>query len=166
MKRLLTLTTLLILATPLSAMAWTATTEGPDVFGNTKVFASSGGRRDTLVVQCDQKEQLLIAIIYPKKKFENIPEAPATLLIKASDGAPVSLSANMRSWNDNFYGVSASGRTKELVGIVRAIGAAKRKIQVGIEVGGIQQSSTFSSRGSTKAMNKVIKGCKLDQITE
>ena len=147
-----------------AAWAWSATVDGPDVFGVTKVIATEGSGREGIVVQCDSKDQLHIATIFRKKEFEDIPEFPATLLIKVGEAEPFKLGATLRTWNDNYGGIVVSGRTPELVAVVKAISTAKSKINVGYEIGGEQFSATFGARGSTSAMQKAINGCKLTDI--
>jgi hypothetical protein len=146
---------------PAVAFAWNATVEGPDVFGVTKVIASEGNQRELLVVQCDSKDALHIAYIFAKKEFEDLPTAPATLLVQANGDEPHKLDATLRVWNDNYGGVVASGRDADLLAVLKKIGAAKGKVNVGYEAKGHQWSASFSSRGSTKAIERVIEGCKL-----
>ncbi|MER9791516.1 hypothetical protein [Mesorhizobium sp. M0213] len=144
--------------------AWQASTEGPDVFGVTKVIATEGGPHDSLVVQCDSKETLFVAYVLRKKEFEDVPEAPATLYIQGSGGTPLKLEATMRTWNDNYAGVVAVGRSPELMAAIQEIKNSKAKVNVGYEIGGNQDSASFSSRGSTTAMQRVIDGCRLSDI--
>jgi hypothetical protein len=147
-----------------AANAWSASVDGPDVFGNIKVIATEGSGRDAIVVQCDSKEELYVAFIKRKKEFEEIPELPASLLIQVNSGEPLRLSATLRSWNDNYMGFVATGREPALVQAINAIKGASGRINVGAEVSGNQVSATFGSRGSTSAMNKVIASCKLNAI--
>ncbi|OBQ83759.1 hypothetical protein A9K71_23350 [Mesorhizobium sp. WSM3873] len=65
------------------SLAWQANTEGPDVFGITKVIATEGSLRDSLVVQCDSKDTLFVAYIMRKKEFDEVPEGPATCSFRA-----------------------------------------------------------------------------------
>ena len=52
-----------IVANPAFA-EWDVRVEGPDVFGNTKVMAGTAGASESMVVQCDQKEEFFIAYIF------------------------------------------------------------------------------------------------------
>ena len=143
---------------------WSSQVTGPDVFGNTRVVASSGGLRESLIVQCDSKDVLLLAYAFRAKEFERARALPATLLIQ-SDAAPVKLQAELRTWNDNYWAVVASGRTMELMGVVTSLASARGKINVGAEVNGNQLSETFGSQGSRNAIAAVVRGCKLDSGT-
>lgn len=143
---------------------WFANIEGPDVFGNVTVIAQTGNERDGFVVQCDQQDQLILAYVIRIKEFESINPAPAELLIQADTNPPKSLSAELGGWNNNFAGVSVRGRTSELVDIVRMIGSAKSKINIGVIINGNRMSESFDSGGSTSAMKTVITGCKLGDI--
>jgi hypothetical protein len=148
------------------AHAWDANVEGPDVFGVTKVIASVGGLRDGMVVQCDSKEDLFIAFIFRKKEFEDVAAGPATLYLQGASSEPLKLPAELRAWNDNYGGVVASGRDPQIFAAIKEIQEARSKLNVGFEIGGSQNSASFGSRGSTKAMEKVIQGCKLADIAK
>jgi hypothetical protein len=138
--------------------------EGPDVFGATKAWAIEDGSQDSLVVQCDSEDDLYIAYITPKKPFEEIPTVPATLYIQASGEAPLQLDAVLRSWNDNYAGVVASGRDPQLIAVLREIEVAKSKINVGYDISGNRDSSSFGSRGSTQAMKSLFDACQLSDV--
>lgn len=146
------------------SFAWQASTEGPDVFGVTKVIATENGLRDSLVVQCDSKESLFVAYILRKKEFEDVPEGPATLYLQGSSGSPLKLAATIRTWNDNYAGVVAVGRVPEVMAAIQEIKNSKAKVNVGYDIAGNQASASFGSRGSTAAMQRVIDGCKLSDI--
>ncbi|QOF70686.1 hypothetical protein IG197_23260 [Aminobacter sp. SR38] len=148
------------------ALAWDANVEGPDVFGVTKVIATVGGLRDGMVVQCDSKEDLFVAFIFRKKEFEDVTSGPATLYLQGASSEPLKLPAELRAWNDNYGGVVVSGRDPQVLAAVKEIQEARSKLNVGFEVGGSQNSASFGSRGSTKAMEKVIQGCKLGDLTK
>jgi hypothetical protein len=144
---------------------WSAMVEGPDVFGNTKVIATESGFNEGMVVQCDQQKDLFVALLFRKKKFEEIGGADTELLIQTVEGGtPIKLPAALRAWNDDFAGIVASGRSPELVAVLRAISAAKSKINVGAVVRGNQISSSFGAQGSKNAMEKAIKACKLEEL--
>jgi hypothetical protein len=151
----------LLSVTSNSALAWVTNVEGPDVFGNTKVTISSGELSENLVVQCDQKEELSLAYIFQKKEFQKIPETAATLYIQTGKEPPIKLEATVRGWNKDYAGVVASGRTFEIMGVIKAIGAAKGRIQIGVEAHGNRMSGSVNSHGSTKAIKILIKTCKL-----
>ncbi len=162
LTRLLSICALTMLAGP--ALAWEVHVEGPDVFGTTKVSASEHSGYQRLVVHCDSKDVLIVAIIARKKEFDETPSGDGKLLIQVDAATPVTLNAVRRSWNDNFGGVVAEGRTLELLAIVKAIQGGKARINTGIEIDGIQSSATFSASGSTAAMAKAIDGCGLTSI--
>lgn len=143
------------------AYAWDAMVNGPDVFGDTTVIAGEQGLQSGIVVQCSTKGELFIALISPKKAFEEVPEADATLYIAATPNAPTKLAARIKSWNDNFAGVVSTGSPSDLLPVLTAIRDAKSKIQAGAEIGGNRVSDSYSSGGSKSAMIKAIEGCKL-----
>jgi hypothetical protein len=108
---------------------------------------------------------LFVALLFRKKKFEEIGGADTELLIQTVEGGtPIKLPAALRAWNDDFAGIVASGRSPELVAVLRAISAAKSKINVGAVVRGNQISSSFGAQGSKNAMEKAIKACKLEEL--
>jgi hypothetical protein len=148
---------------PASAQ-WDARVEGPDVFGNVKAFATTIGAGESIVIQCDQKEDLFVAYVFRKKPFEDIPNVPAELLVQADGGTPLKLVATLRSWNDNYGGVVASGRAIEQLTALRLIASARGKTNVGAVIFSKQISSSFSSQGSRSAMERSIKSCKLDDL--
>ena len=143
---------------------WNARVEGPDVFGNVKAFATTTGSDESMVVQCDQKDDLFVAFVFRKKPFEEMPSLPAELLVQVDGGTPLKLVATLRSWNDNYGGVIASGRAIEQLTALRLIASARGKINVGAVIFGKQISSSFSSQGSKSAMERSIKSCKLDNL--
>ncbi len=145
---------------------WTANVSGPDVFGNTTVLAMVEGRRDALAIQCNQKDQLILAYIFQIKQFENVTSAPAELLIQINGGSPRTFSATLGQWNDSFGSVSMTGRQPDVAEVVRALGAAKGVVNVGIVVRGQQDSASFDSIGSADAINKVVKNCQIDKILD
>ena len=144
---------------------WTTKVEGPDVFGNTKVHAIAASNiNESLVIQCDQKDDLHIALLFRKKEFDKLPTVPAELLVQADNGQPVKLSAVLRTWNDNYGGIVAEGSSAELVAILRTIALARGKINLGAVVNGNQICASFGSQGSRAAMEKAIKSCKLEEL--
>ena len=128
---------------------WATRIDGPDVFGNMKVLANSGGIWNGIVVQCNQKDELILAFVFRKKEFEEWKPRPAEFFIQADSGTPKRFDASVQSWNDNFAGVLVYGRTPELVEVIRMIGAAQSKINIGWIVDGKQWSESVSSAGST-----------------
>ena len=144
-----------------SALAWDAVVDGPDVFGKTKVVASEGAYNNGLVIQCNSDSELFFAFIQKKKEFDKTPEAPAKLLVKASEASPVSFDATVRDWNDNYIGVVVAGRADDLVKVLDLIGSAKGKIEVGYDVGGVQESASFGSHNSTRTIQTVFDKFKL-----
>jgi hypothetical protein len=155
---------LLCMGTQETHAEWTAKVEGPDVFGNTKVIAGTAGRSDSLVIQCDQKDDLYIAFLFRKKEFDKIPNVSADLLLQSEGGQPMKMSAMLRTWNDNYAGIVVVGRSAENVAVLRTIASALGKINVGAVVNGNQMSAAFGSQGSRSAMDKAIKSCKLDDL--
>ena len=159
--RFVALVGLIAMAEPSLADEWVAKVDGPDVFGNTKVFAAQSGAQANLVVRCDQKDSLFIAMIFRKKEFDKVAAIPAELLIQTNGGAPTKLKSMLRNWYDNYGGVVSDSRD-EVIQVIQAIGADRGKINVGADIAGNQASETFSSQGSKSAMERVIKSCKLD----
>jgi len=145
--------------------AWSAKTFGPDVFGQTTVVAESGGEDESLVVQCDDQGKLFIAFIFTKKKFDEVQTLPADLLIQVDNGTPIHLGAETRSWNDDYAGVVAEGRTSASISGLKAIGGARTSLNAGVVVGDHRESATFSSAGSTEAIEEAFRGCKLGAET-
>ena len=146
-----------------ASYAWEATINGPDVFGKTKVVATEGRGRTSLIIQCDSDSELYLAYIFEKKKFDDINDTPAKLYVKTSPSGPTVLDAQMRDWNDNYAGIVVTGRTKELIEVIALIGNAKAKIEVGYEVLGFQESDSFSSNRSQKTVKTVFDKCKIEK---
>ena len=88
--------------------------------------------------------------------------------MKVDSGTVQKFDAQIVPWNSRDMGVVFTGRTPELVALIRSIGKAKHAINVGIEEDGSHAGSTgtFGVRGATSAMNTVIKNCNLDQIKD
>ena len=141
--------------------AWFTKTDGPDVFGQTKVIVATSGDQDSMVIQCDDQDKLFVALIFPKKKFDDIPTLPAELLLQIDGGVPIRLSAELRSWNDNYIGVVAEGRTTEVIRAVKAIGNASQRVSAGFSVGTVRDSAEFDADGSTVSVEEAFRGCKL-----
>ncbi len=148
---------------------WVAHVEGADAYGEPTFVAVSGARSgDALLVLCDQKNLLALAYLMPGTPTEltemskSGAEMPVTLLVKIGDGSQTRFDAELRRWNNKYLAAIAGGRTPELVGIVREIGASAKAISVGMDIFGDNQSETFSSTGSAAAMGKAMKDCKLD----
>lgn len=140
---------------------WSAHKEGPDVFGTTKVIAVTSGDRQSLVVQCNDKDELYIAYIFLKKKFDEVSTSPADLLFQIDGATPTHLAAEIRNWNDDYAGVVADGRSPEIVNVLRSIRDGHVRINVGVIVAGNRDSASFETSGSTSALEDVIAGCKL-----
>jgi hypothetical protein len=49
-----------------------------------------------------------------------------------------------------------------MLDLVRSIGAAKSKIDMGVDMGGQTLSRSFAAAGSTAAVNAISKACQLD----
>jgi hypothetical protein len=145
------------------AFAWEALVDGPDVFNKTTVVATEANFNHSLIVQCDSEETLFLAFLEKKKEFEPVPESPAKLYLKWSDGEPLILDATVKEWNSNYLGVVVSGRENSVLKAIEGIRDAKSKIQSGIEILGSKTAASFSSRGSQKAMKSVIEKCKLQK---
>lgn len=154
---------LTIIATTITtqAFAWDSNVDGPDVFGAKKVLAAEEGYQSTLVIQCATDESTLLAVIMPKKEFEDVPSMPAELFFKTSTSAVIKIPATTRSWNDKRMGVVASSDKDDLWPIIAGIRDTKDKIQVGFDIRGNKFSDSFSARGSTKAMNAILENCKV-----
>jgi len=156
---------------PPASAQWVAHASRADVFGNITVDAvSMSSSGDGLVIQCNQKDSLKLAYIFPATqddvdKLVNSDEPLSTeLLIKVDQTAPRKLSANLKAWNDHYVGFVVSGRKRALVKVIQAIGRADSSVDVGVDLDGHQQTDSFNAGGSTSAMTTVIKDCKLDDI--
>ena len=136
----------------------------------TVVAAVTSDSQDGLVVQCDDKDTLDIAYLSPGTKSEldtmsqDGSAVPAELFVKVNQGGVQKLDAVMKQWNNKYLGFVASGRTPDMVAVVKAIGAANNHISIGVEIAGEKQAKSFDAAGSTSAMSTVIKDCKLDAI--
>ncbi len=156
---------------PAARAQWYAHASQPDVFGNRTVdaFVVAGSSGDALVVQCDQKDALDLAYIFPAtpKELDSIgemSEIPVKLFLKVDNGAVITLAATMRGWNSTRGGFVVSGRLYATVKAIQEIGTARTVIGVGVDVAGNKQSDNFGATGSTTAMQTVIKDCKLADI--
>jgi len=147
-------------------MSWDVAIEGPDVFGRHKALGGTQNSRNTLVIQCDNEEQLHLAYLIPIKEFEEVPDLPATFLIQIDSNEPVRLDATLRGWNDRNAGIVVSGRTRELAETILLFGTAKGRVNIGYDVRGSRDSATFGARGSTAAIRKIDATCKLSDITD
>lgn len=171
MKQLATAAFLMALTVPIAAHAqWFAQAGAPDVFGNRTVNAAGANPNgDGLAIQCNQKDSLELAYVFPVTPTEmdqlsSGSGLPVTLLLKI-DSAPVQkFDATLQSWNNDHAAFVVSERSYPLVQIIKAIGGAQKTIAVGAEFGGNQQSDNFGVIGSTAAMATVVKGCDLDAI--
>lgn len=159
MKRVMTTLTTVFFTT--SAFAWSANVQGPDVFGATTVVAVEDGTQTSLVIQCSTEGDLFFAMISPKKEFEEVTTAPATLYFATGNNSPIKIEANLREWNDKHYGVVSNVEEAEIMPLIEGVRDAKGSIKVGAEIRGNRISDIYSSRGSTTAMKKVIDNCKL-----
>jgi hypothetical protein len=148
---------------------WVAHVEGADAYGEPAFVAVSTARSgDALLVLCDQTKLLALAYLMPGTPTELAQmsqpgtEMPVTLLVKIGNGASTRFDAQLRRWNGKYLGAIAGGRTPELKGIVREIGAASSAISVGMDIFGDNQTESFSSDGSAAAMKLAVKNCKLN----
>jgi hypothetical protein len=148
---------------------WTAHTGRADAYGEpTFVAVSAAQSGDALLVLCDQTKLLALAYLMPGTPTELAEmskpgaELPVTLLVKIGNGIQTRFDAQLRRWNNKYLAAIAGGRTAELEGIVRTIGATTQAISVGMDILGDKQDESFSSAGSAAAMNMAMKDCKLD----
>ena len=150
---------------------WVVRANGPDVIGNEKVVAiAPSDSGDALIVQCDQTSSLYIALIErgTSSEMNQLSEIssgiPAELLIRVDQNPVQKFDAKLRQWNTRFLGVVARGRTPDMVAVLRQIGTGQRRISVGTEVLGSQESDSFGVMGSANAINQVLKDCKLNDV--
>ncbi len=162
MQRLL-ISVLFVCSSSVASLAWQASIESPDVFGKTKVLTLEAKERESLIVQCDSSGDVFLAYLERKKEFGEVQKTPARMFIKTSTEPPIILDAVLQSWNDNYSGVVVSANDGKLIEAIYAIGAAKGKIELGVEILGQQFSSSFSSRGSSKAISQTVAACNLDK---
>ncbi len=153
-----------ILVVEPSEAEWSARTEGPDIFGVTKVVAATEGSDGSLVIQCDDKEGLSIAYIFRKKEFDDVVPTPAELLVQADNAKPLHLAAEVKEWNKNYAGVAADGRAADSIDALQAIRNAHTRINIGVVVGDHKVSASFEVDGSTGAMDSVVAGCKVSPL--
>ena len=149
---------------------WAVRASGPDVFGNRKVIAfvpSTSG--DALIVQCNQKDKLYVALIEraSEREMNQLSESaglPATLLVRVDQGKVHKFSAKLRQWNNKYLGVVVNGRLPKIVSLLREIGIGNTGISVGSEIFGSEFSESFGVIGSGNAMNTAIKDCNLADV--
>ncbi|MDD2861705.1 MAG: hypothetical protein PHI71_11650 [Acidiphilium sp.] len=151
---------------------WNAQVTGPDVFGRTKVFASSfGDANDGIVIQCNSKNRLLLGYLVAATESEinmvskSSSSIPATLYFKIDDNPVLKFDATFGGWNNHFLAFQINKRSPEVVKLFDEIGSAQSQISVGAELNGDRQSSSISVEGSTEAMHKVTEYCKLANKT-
>jgi hypothetical protein len=154
---------------------WSTQIKGPDVFGETTVIASiEDDLEQVLVIQCSSSEPIKLAILseVPQDEMNKLSELggsiPIDLLVKVDSGAVQKFEAQIMQWNNKYMGTVFTGRTPEIVALIRSIGNAKHTINVGAEKDGNRAGSpaTFGVIGSASAVNTVIKNCNLDQIKD
>lgn len=144
---------------------WSYTAEGPDVFGNTTFRASTGGRDQALVLECDQKGKLLFGWIRRQPEGEYTPTASADLLVQVDNQKPLKLEAEQRGWNDRYWGIIVDGKSETLIATLQAIAAGRQKINVGAEyTNGKQATATFETVNSRRVISESAKVCKLDVL--
>jgi hypothetical protein len=153
---------------------WSTHVDEPDVFGETKVIAViEDDSEQALVIKCSNSGPIKLAILSPvtqeelNRLFNPGESYPVDLLVKVDSGAVQKFDAQIEQWNNKYLGSVFTGRTPELVALIRSIGKAKHAINVGIERDGIPGgTAAFGVIGSASAMNTLIKNCKLDQIKD
>jgi hypothetical protein len=143
---------------------WRTSTEGPDVFGRTKVSTGTNSYGEALVVTCNSKDELKLAYLFVKRNLRGVPTVPATLYIKIEGSDPIKPGASQGYWNEDYGAIVATGRVASIVQVLQAIGAAEGTINVGLDVEGRLWSTSFDTQGAAEAMKKVINGCGLDDI--
>jgi hypothetical protein len=156
-------TTIILLATAGSSTRawaqWRTQIEGSDASGGTKFIAvSADPSGDALALLCDQTSLLALAYLIPATQTELTEmskpgaELTVTLLLKIGGSVETSFKAQLRRWNNTYLAAVANGRTPELMGIVREIGASSQAISVGMDIFGDKQSESFDSTDSASAM--------------
>ncbi len=153
---------------------WSTHVGEPDVFGEKKVIAAiEGDLEEVLGIQCISSEPIELAILSPATQEELYELSkpggsyPVDLLVKVDSGAVQKFDAQIEKWNNKYKGVVFTGRTPELVALIRSIGKAKHIINVGTERDGIHGgTAAFGVIGSASAMNTLIKNCDLDHIKD
>lgn len=171
MKRIMMVACLTAFALPAHAHAqWIAQATPPDVFGNQTVNAATAALNgDGLSVQCNQKDALNLAYVFPATPTEmdqltSASGVPITFLLKVDEGPVQKFDGTLQPWNNNHAAFVVSGRNYPIFQAIKAIGSAQATIGVGVEFLGNQQSDNFGVSGSTAAMAAVIKGCDLNAI--
>lgn len=165
-SRSVTLAAAALLTTAAPAFSWDVTVEGPDVFGTHKALGGTRSAGKTLVIQCDNEEQLHLAYLIPIKEFDEVEPRQATFLVQVDTDEPKHLDAVLRGWNDNNAAVVVSGRTAELIEVILMMGTAKKQVNVGVDIEGARASASFSARGSTATIRKIDATCGLSAIID
>jgi hypothetical protein len=158
----------MLIASPAFAQ-WSVKSEGPDVFGSTSAFAEAGSTNgpNMLVIQCDDNENLTIALLSPATDAQlnnlsaNNTDLTAKVLVRVDQGSVTTFDGHLRGWNKNYMAFVVSGRSPESISLIRTIGTAHSHIDAGVEVNGRRHSDSFTAGGSKAAMASVIKTCKL-----
>lgn len=150
-----------MLASSSSNAAWVVQTEGPDVFGDTRVTAMNA--KDTshaIWVECNQESKLLVAFMEKTGAVPDDVSIPAELAIQVDKRAPVKLPGEMKKWNDNYAGVISEGKTPELVAVVKSMATAKSQISIGFKLGD-KRAAIIVDAGRSSSLVKALEGCKL-----
>lgn len=157
-------------AIPVAHAQWFSHASQPDVFGNRTVNAvTTAPTGDGLTIQCNQKDSLNFAYVFPvtPQELDILQRSggfPVTLLLKVDNNSVMKFDAAAQDWNNKYGGFVASGRSYAIVQAIKEISEAQRNISIGVNFMGNQESDNFSPIGSTAAMNTVIHDCKLDSI--
>lgn len=146
---------------------WLTNVEGPDIFDDTTVHAMVEGTSGSLVIHCKSSDpELDIAYVFSKKEFDDVPPVPVSLVVRVDGGPSTKLEAKARPWNDKRGAFVASDRSATL-SVVKEIGVASSSVEIGVKLpGGYRFSDRFDAVGSTKAMNSVLEGCALKDVSE
>ena len=157
----------LALSAPSAEARWLANATGPDVFGDINAMAGVSGTKGdvALVIQCSNAAGVTLAFTdsASPSTLDKLAQGPvpAKLLIRVDDGDVKTFDAEAKKWNPTRMAIVVEDVHADLIPVVHAIGAAKKSINVGFEIGGTRESDNFVATGSTDAMKTVIEKCEL-----
>lgn len=164
--KLLIAITLASLSTMVHANAWTVTIKD-DLFSDTgKQAILIGFNRDPIsfMAICNSKSFSYHILFAQKASIDetaNTYNDDATYAIKVDEQAPYIEQSVLQRRNANFLhtGQSKTKPTEEEVAMLKTIGAAKKRIILGIDAAGQQFNTTLSASGSTEAVKTFLSTC-------
>lgn len=162
MKVYLIATLLIATASSANALPWTATTKGPDVFGDMHVsaFAVTQDGSHAIRIQCDNNTAPSIVILEQTSSplKDNIPGVQ--VVFKVGSGPVVKASGVAEPWNDSAVALAVIEDPTQVGQILDLLATASSRIGVGlIFPSGSKFPLSFTAAGSTNAIAKIRAGC-------